>query len=417
MKSIGGFSLILGLAGWTVSALAADETGITVPQGFTATVFADNLGRGRHMAVRSDGAVYLALRRKSDGSGIVALRDSDGDGEADVIRRFGDIEGTGIGFYKGQLYFGSDDAIWRFSFAGSDLMPSGDPELMISDFPEQRQHAVKPFTFDEAGNLYVSIGAPSNACQVKMRTKGSPGQVPCQQLERQSGIWRFSADVPGQTQEADGHRYATGTRNAMALDWNFEAGALFFGTHGRDQLSAFWPDFYSDEDNADLPSEEFHQAADGGNYGWPYTYWNHRQDKRITAPEYGGDGKTEATQGIYTDPAIGFPAHWAPNDLVFYTGGAFPETYHGGAFLAFHGSWNRAPLPQAGFNVVFIPFENGAPTGDWSVFADGFAGAEELANPRNARFRPTGVAVGPDGALYISDSMKGRVWRITYEGS
>ena len=117
------------------------------------------------------------------------------------------------------------------------------------------------------------------------------------------------------------------------------------------------------------------------------------------------------------DTLVSFPAHWGPNDLLFYTGEHFPERYRGGAFIAFHGSWNRAPFPQGGYNIVFVSMQNGAVTGEWEVFADGFKGAEPLMSPRDAVYRPTGLAQGPDGAVYISDSMTGRIWRVVYVGS
>lgn len=117
------------------------------------------------------------------------------------------------------------------------------------------------------------------------------------------------------------------------------------------------------------------------------------------------------------DTLVALPAHWGPNDLLFYTGEQFPERYRSGAFIAFHGSWNRAPFPQGGYNVVFVPMRDGAVTGDWEVFADGFQGEDELMSPRDATYRPTGLAQGPDGSMYISDSVTGRIWRVVYTGS
>jgi mono/diheme cytochrome c family protein len=113
---------------------------------------------------------------------------------------------------------------------------------------------------------------------------------------------------------------------------------------------------------------------------------------------------------------IGFPGHWAPNDLLFYQGEQFPSRYKQGAFVAFHGSTNRAPYPQSGYFIGFIPFENGKPTGDWEVFADGFAEVDPIVNVSDAVYRPMGIAMGPDGSLYVSDTEKGKIWRIFFKG-
>jgi len=103
--------------------------------------------------------------------------------------------------------------------------------------------------------------------------------------------------------------------------------------------------------------------------------------------------------------------------LLFYTGDQFPERYKDGAFIAFHGSTNRTPYPQAGYIVAFIPFDNGKPVGTLEVFADGFAGVDVIKEMKDAKYRPMGLAQGPDGSLYISESKKGKIWRVLFEGS
>jgi glucose/arabinose dehydrogenase len=113
-------------------------------------------------------------------------------------------------------------------------------------------------------------------------------------------------------------------------------------------------------------------------------------------------------------PIMAFPGHWAPNDVLFYTGDMFPARYRNGAFIAFHGSWNRAPRPQAGYFVAFVPFNGDMPSGDYEIFAKGFTGTDTLRSPDAARYRPMGLAQGPDGSLYIADSQKGRIWRVIY---
>jgi mono/diheme cytochrome c family protein len=119
----------------------------------------------------------------------------------------------------------------------------------------------------------------------------------------------------------------------------------------------------------------------------------------------------------FEKPLMGFPGHWAPNDLLFYQGNQFPERYKQGAFVAFHGSTNRAPYPQSGYFIGFIPFNNGVPTGEWEVFADGFAGVDPIVNVSDAIYRPMGISMGPDGSLYIADTEKGKIWRIMYKGN
>ena len=104
----------------------------------------------------------------------------------------------------------------------------------------------------------------------------------------------------------------------------------------------------------------------------------------------------------------------APNGLLFYTGNMFSERYKHGTFVAFHGSWNRSPKKQAGYFVAFVPFKNGKPSGDWEVFADGFSGVDTVISPREAQHRPCGLAQGPDGSLYVTDDVKGTIYRISY---
>jgi glucose/arabinose dehydrogenase len=422
-----GISPLVLIAGFTFAAAApaADNDGLILPPGFHATVVHEGVGFARHIAIRDNGDLYVATRQPPFGRqdpamsvGIVALRDTNADGKADIVEHFGEVKGTGVQFYKGMLYASDEVAVYRFRFAGNELVPTAAPETVIGGFVQERQHADKPFAFDGKGHIYVNVGAPANACQEKDRTPGSPGQQPCSLLERYGGIWQFNADRTGQTQAADGVRYATGLRNTVALEWNNAADALFGVMHGRDQLDTLWPKLFTAEDNAERVAEELHVIRQGGEYGWPYTYFDVTRGVRVLAPEYGGDGKTPAERGKYPDPLVAFPAHWAPNDIIFYEGSAFPEAYRGGAFIAFHGSWNRAPLPQAGYKVVFVPFRDGMPSGGWQVFADRFASAAlRDNNPANAERRPVGLAVAGDGSLYITDSVNGRIWRVTYSGT
>ncbi|MEX1062670.1 MAG: PQQ-dependent sugar dehydrogenase [Balneolaceae bacterium] len=402
---------------------AENNGGIVLPDGFQAVVVAeevvDSVGEARYITVNDNGDVYVALRRTENRPGVAALRDTTGDGVADRLEYFGDYTGTGIGLHNGFLYIAPDTAVVRYSMENADLVPQSEPEVVLSGLPEQSGHASKPFTFDNQGNLYINVGAPSNACQEESRTPGSRGQDPCPDLERQAGIWQFDADEVNQTQQEDGVRYATGIRNSGGITWNSEHSQLYSVQHGRDQLHTLWPDIYTSEQSAELPAEEFFKINEGDNFGWPYTYYDHQKGQKMTNPEYGGDGETPAPEGEYKDPIAAFPGHWAPNNLIFYSGDQFPDRYKNGAFIAFHGSWNRAPHPQEGYKVVFVPFDGDEPvsSSDYEVFADGFAGTSSLRSPGDADYRPMGLAEGPDGSLYISDSTQGKLWRIIYTGN
>ena len=393
--------------------------GISLPDEFCAFVVVDSLGPARHLAINDNGDIYVAIRTRRDNPGaIAALRDSDGDGRADVVERFGTFGGTGMEIYDGHLYFSSDTSVVRYALSENDLIPAGEPETIVNGLIDQRSHASKPFTLSDAGHLYLNIGAPSNSCQESARTAGSPGIDPCPQLAQQAGIWRFDASRSGQTQEEDGYRYASGIRNAMGIAWNPATSSLFATQHGRDQLKSLWgEEMYSEEQSSDLPAEEFFQVNDGSNLGWPYCYYDQFQNKRVRSPEYGGDGVSSEGCDSFDTPIVAFPGHTAPNDLIFIQGNQFPESYRGGAMIALHGSWNRHdPRGQQGYHVAFVPMNGATVAGEWQVFADGFSAADSLVTPGDAKFRPTGLAQGPDGTLYISDSVEGRIWRIIYTG-
>lgn len=395
---------------------AENNGGITLPDGFKASVVADSIGYARHITIDDDGDMYVVLREAENGKGIAALRDQDNDGVAEQIEYFSEFTDTGIQLYEGYLYVSTPTAVHRYEMSGNALVPDSEPETVISGFPEQNSHEAKSFTFDESGNIYVNVGAPSNACQQEGRTKGSPGMEPCPQLERQAGIWKFSADSLNQTQTEDGQRFATGIRNAVALDWNTATEHLYVVQHGRDQLNTLWPEHFNAEENAALPAEEFFLVNEGDNFGWPYAYYDWRKDQKMVMPEYGGDGETPVEGDEYEDPIMAFPGHWAPNDLIFYNADHFPERYRNGALIAFHGSWNRAPEPQEGYKVVFAPFEGETPSGDFEEFATGFPGSES-PQPGSAEYRPMGLAQGPHGTLYITDSQKGKIWRVVHTGT
>jgi len=390
------------------------NAGLKLETGFSATMIAEGLGKTRHLIVTPHNDIYVRLARPVNGKGTLLLQQKNG--KAETVYGFGRFGGTGIYLHDGYLYTASNSEIFRYKVDGnSRVIDTATPERIVTGLVDRGTHETKSITFDDRGNMYIPIGAPSNSCQEKDRQLGSPGMAGCPLLETAGGIWMFKKDQKNQTY-ADGIRYATGLRNVVAVDWNHQANKLFVMQHGRDQLNSIAPDFYSAKDNAELPAECMFALNKGDNAGWPYIYYDGVKKKKMLAPEYGGDGNKEAG-AEYIDPAAAYPAHLAPNGLLFYTGTQFPERYRNGAFIAFHGSWNRAPEPQAGYFVVFQPFSNGMPSGNWEVFADNFSGSPEKTASGRADHRPCGLAMGPDGSLYVSDDSKGTIFKITYTGT
>ncbi len=392
----------------------ADEAVLKLPSGFSASIVADNLGQARHLAITSSGDIYVKLARVKNGKGILMLHDKNGDGKADDITGFGDYGGTGMIIKNGYLYSSSNENVYRYKLDNQQHVIDGaKPEEIVKGLINRREHETKSVTLDNDGNIYVNIGAYSNSCQQQDRQKGSMGMQPCPILDSAGGIWQFKADKLNQTYGTGTH-YAMGLRNVVGLDWNQQNNQLFVMQHGRDQLHDIFPDLYTVQQSAVLPAECMYAVKKGDDAGWPYLYYDPFQKKKILAPEYGGDGKKEGSAKAIT-PVIAFPGHLAPDGLLFYTGNQFPAKYKNGAFIAFHGSWNRAPEPQAGYFVVFVPFENGKPASDkWEVFADNFAGSADKAQSGRADHRPCGLAQGPDGSLYVSDDSKGTIYKISY---
>jgi glucose/arabinose dehydrogenase/mono/diheme cytochrome c family protein len=407
-------------------ACPGDDTGLKLPRGFCATVFADGIGHSRHMAVASNGVVYVNTwsgryygnQPPHEGGFLVALQDTTGSGKANVIKRFGETPqmggagGVGIGLYKNAIYAEINDRIAKYPLTSGSIAPEvGRGITVVSGLPLTGDHPMHPFIIDSQGEMYIDDATPTNSCQVKNRVPQSPGEVPCTQLKTRGGIWRYDANKTDQVFSAAG-RYATGIRNAEGLA--FYDGHFFATQHGRDQLYANWRQFYTPDQEATLPAEELLLVRPGGDYGWPECYYDSFVQKLVLAPEYGGNGKKIGVCAEKTEPVAAFPAHWAPNGMAHYDKTQFPERYRNGVFIAFHGSWDRAPYRQGGYNVVFQPLSGAHASGSCEVFAYGFAGGN--MTPQRAAHRPTGLAVGPDGALYVSDDVTGRIYRITYSG-
>jgi glucose/arabinose dehydrogenase len=390
---------------------AAADAPITLPGGFKSVTVAANLGKARHLVVAASGDIFVKLEKLKDGKGILRLHDANGDGKADDISGFGNYVGTGISIKNGYLYASSNSDVFRYKInEQTGVADAASEQKIITGLTDRGQHNSKSIVLDNSGNIYVNIGAPSNVCQVADRVKGSPGQDPCPLLSIAGGIWQFKADKLNQPLAAGIH-YATGLRNVVGLDWNTQSNDLYVMQHGRDQLQDS-PALFDTKAGAESPAEELFRVKKGADCGWPYCYYDNDKKQKLLNPEYGGDRSKAGRCEDKVHSIVQFPGHLAPNALLFYTGKQFPEKYRNGAFIAFHGSWNRAPEPQAGFFVVFVPFKNGEPSGKWEVFAEGFAGS----NINRAQYRPCGLAQGPDGSLYVSDDNNGTIWKIEYAG-
>lgn len=401
--------LLLPLIG-TSQTQFPDTTGLKLSEGFSAIIVADKLGKTRHLIVTPQNDIYVRLARPVNGNGTLLLHEANG--KATMKFGFGNYGGTGVYLRDGYLYTSSNSEIFRYKVDANNQVDTNSVERIVTGLVNKGTHDTKSIMMDKEGNMYIPIGCPSNSCQEKDRQKGSLGIAGCPLLDSSGGVWIFKRDKKDQTY-ADGIRYATGLRNVVAVDWNYQSNKLFVMQHGRDNLNSIFPDLYTTKDNAELPAECMYALNKGDNAGWPFIYYDRFQKKKMQAPEYGGDGKKEGS-AEFIDPAAAYPAHMAPNGLLFYTANQFPEKYRNGAFIAFHGSWNRAPEPQAGFFVVFQPFKNGMPNGEWEVFAENFSGSPEKTANGRADHRPCGLAQGPDGSLYVSDDKGGTIFKISY---
>ncbi|MDQ2907152.1 MAG: PQQ-dependent sugar dehydrogenase [Chloroflexota bacterium] len=330
-----------------------------LPPGFQADVFYTHLSSPRFMTFGPDGTLFVAER----GSGsIVALASSPHGGARKIVVVGGLDDPTSLDFYQGALYVGEGSRISRFTL-GPDLRVI-DKQVVIPNLPSGGQHSTRTVLVGPDGNLYVSIGSTCNVC-----IESDP---------HRAAIWTYRLDGSG------GRLYARGLRNAVGLAINPWNRQIWVTNNGRDALGD------------DTPPETVYALQDGGNYGWPRC---HAGD--IVDPDYGSPGDCNGV----IPPLIKMQAHSAPLALAFYTMSQFPPRYHG-LFVAFHGSWNRS-VPT-GYKVVFIPLTaSGQVAGPAQDFATGW-----LVNNDTAIGRPAGLAVGPDGALYISDDKAGVIYRV-----
>src|SRR5260370_29779735 len=254
-----------------------DDSGLKLPAGFCATIFADGVGHARHLVVAPNGVVYVNTwsgryygnDTPHAGGSLVALQDTTGSGKANVNQRFGETVqsggagGTGIGIYKGALFAEINDKIVRYTLTAGSIVPQGSAVTIVSGLPLGGDHPMHPFAIDDDGSLYVDVASATNACQVKNRIPKSPGIDPCNELETRGGIWRYDANKTNQ-KFSPAERFATGIRNTDGFAIDAKGSHLFVTQHGRDQLHTNWPDLYKPDEEATLPAEELLLLTRGG---------------------------------------------------------------------------------------------------------------------------------------------------------
>lgn len=340
---------------------------LTVPAGFSVSVFASEVTGGRLMAVSPDGVLFVARQPRGD---VVALPDRNKDGKADgmEIVASGLTRPHSLAFAKGYLYIATNPAVVRVKYAGGKV--EGTPETFIELPVSTTPHWTRTIGFDKSGKLYVAIGSPCNLCE-----DDDP---------RRTTIMVYNADGSG------GRPYAKGLRNSIGFDWDPATGILWADDMGEDGLGE------------DKPADEINRIEDGKHYGWPYFIDDNQPNPNLK------EAKKPIAAAEATPPALALQPHTSPIDLRFYTGNAFPAPYRGAMFVSLHGSSPKARKERVGYKVVRVVFKDGKPTGVEDFVTGWLKNGEVLG-------RPAGLITGADGALYISDDNKGFVYRVSYQ--
>lgn len=396
---VAGALLLLAAVPISAQSLGCDGhfTLLVVPTGFCVQLFADSVGPVRQLLVHPSGQIVAAL---NESPGLVRLRDSNGDGRADTAIRFGPgLAGTGVAWRAGWLYFATGAGVVRYHWPANAAAPDTVGEWITQALPGG--NLGKGIAVGTDGMVYVSVAAASNNCQVTDRGVRSPGMWPCPELSQQAGVWRFAPPaMPGGSWTAT--RYATGLRNAEALAIDPANRRLWAATQGRDDLNHEWA--WPDTLSANQPAEMLEQLVEGGDYGWPYCQgnWSQTVTTLIRAPEYSGHPEVNCADRV--QPVAGFAAHWTPMAIAVVNSAAAPVP-HPGLFIAFHGSQSRAPLPEDGHYLVFLPLDdNGHPNGTMRVML-------HTTGPIGS-LKPSGVAVSLGGNIYVSDDQHQQVYVI-----
>ena len=339
---------------------------IALPPGFSIEVWADDAPGARSMTISDDGIVYVGSMRAGK---VYALRDADGNGEADRVHVI--AEGltvpNGVAWRDGALYVAEISRILRFDDIDERLEDPPEPVVVKDGLPTDRHHGWKFIRFGPDGKLYVPIGAPCNICE--------PG-LP------HTAIHRMSPDGSGL------EPYVQGVRHTVGFDWHPETGELWFTDNGRDMLGD------------DVPPDELNRVTEAGqHFGYPYCHAG-----EIPDPEFGQKRPCSET----VPPARKLGPHVAAIGMRFYTGEMFPESYRGQIFIAEHGSWNRSQ--KIGYRVSLVTMAEDGTVTAYEPFAQGWLQGQE------AWGRPVDVQELADGSLLVSDDTAGVIYRIRHQG-
>ena len=363
-KIIPFFIFIAILSASVCNANESLRRNISLPQGFSISIYADNVPNARSMALSPNNILFVGTRKIGR---VYAVIDTDNDFVADEVITIakGLNMPNGVAFHDGDLYVAEIHRIIKFSGIEKRLRNPGKPEIVFDGLPNKKWHGWKFIKFGPDGKLYVPIGAPCNVCE------------PDEDLF--STITRMNKDG------SDFEIFARGVRNSVGFDWHPETMELWFTDNGRDMLGD------------DLPPDELNHAPRAGlHFGFPYLHGSNDID-----PEFG----SKYVPVTFTKPVQNLGPHVASLGMQFYTGSMFPAEYFQQIFIAEHGSWNRS-IP-IGYRITLVTLENSKPI-SYKVFAAGWLQKNRTLG------RPVDIEIMQDGSLLVSDDYSGKIYRISY---
>jgi glucose/arabinose dehydrogenase/cytochrome c2 len=377
---------------------------LAVPPGFTVRRFAEGLSNPRLLRTAPNGDIFIA---ETGHNRIRVLRTADGADAPTENQIF--IEGLdrpfGIAFYPAGdnpqwMYMANNNSVVRVAYHSGDLKATGTPEVIVPKLTDSGGgHSTRDVAFSPDGKrMFISVGSGSNVAEGM--SKKTPDEIQAWEAGHGRGAsWgaeTHRADILVTDPEGRQplHTFATGIRNGVGLAVNPETGDLWVSTNERDGLG----------DN--LVPDYITRVKEGGYYGWPWYYMGNHEE-----PRHAGERPDLAGQAIVPD--VMEQAHSASLEMTFYTAtngvALFPAEYHGDAFVALHGSWNRST--RTGYKIARARLDHGIPTGEYDDFLTGF-----VADDANVWGRPVGVTVAHDGALLITEDGNNTIWRVAYGG-